>query len=248
MDRWLNVGVKGGAAWPTEETSIEFGGYTLVLKPATRDTDQSVHISLRVISEVEALTLINRFLSILSWCDNQPMENRYGWSGNPVPISVPREVRLVGTSIAFPFNRRLEQNEKARLALALFREGRTVNSTPFEFLSYFKILNIFWQDKWGTINGKRQNPIIEGIRKMLPLLRSHLAVSRVRTLGKTETDVSQYLYESGRCAVAHAYADPIIDPDDVSDLRRLSEDLYIVKEIAGYLIEEELKVSRTILG
>jgi hypothetical protein len=75
-----------------------------------------------------------------------------------------------------------------------------------------------------------------------------LAVSRVRTLGKTETDVSQYLYESGRCAVAHAYADPIIDPDDVSDLRRLSEDLYIVKEIAGYLIEEELKVSRSILG
>src|SRR5207249_2402862 len=168
MDRWLNVGVKGSAVWPTQETTVEFGGHKLVLKPATRETEQSVHINLRGISDVDALTLINRFLSILSWCDDQPMENRYGWSGNPVPVAVPRESRVVGSSIAFPFYRNLEQDEKARLALALFREARTVNSTPFEFLSYFKILNIFWKDRLETINGQRQNPIIEGIRATLP--------------------------------------------------------------------------------
>ena len=248
MDRWLNVGVKGSAVWPTEETTVEFGGHKLVLKPATRETEQSVHINLRGISDVDALTLINRFLSILSWCDDQPMENRYGWSGNPVPVAVPRESRVVGSSIAFRFDRNLESDEKARLALALFREARTVNSTPFEFLSYFKILNIFWKDRLVTVNGQRQNPVIEGIRATLPKLKDELAVSRLRALGTTEPDVPKYLYESGRCAIAHAYADPIIDPDDVSDLRRLSEDLYIVKEIAEYLIEAELKVSRSIMG
>ena len=219
-----------------------------MLKPATRETEQSVHINLRGISDVDALTLINRFLSILSWCDDQPMENRYGWSGNPVPVPVPRESRVVGSSIAFPFYRDLERDEKARLALALFREARTVNSTPFEFLSYFKILNIFWKDRLETINGQRQNPIIEGIRATLPKLKDELAVNRLRALGTTEPDVPKYLYESGRCAIAHAYADPIVDPDDVSDLRRLSEDLYIVKEIAEHLIEAELKVSRSIMG
>jgi hypothetical protein len=132
---------------------------------------------LRGISDVAALTLINRFLSILSWSDDQPMENRYGWSGNPVPVAVPRESKAVGSSIAFPFGRRVEPDEKASFALALFREGRTVNSTPFEFLSYFKILNIFWKDKWLTINGHRQNPLIEGIRATLPKLRDDLAVS-----------------------------------------------------------------------
>lgn len=218
------------------------------MKPATRETEQSVHINLRGISDVDALTLINRFLSILSWCDDQPMENRYGWSGNPVPVPVPRESRVVGSSIAFPFYRDLERDEKARLALALFREARTVNSTPFEFLSYFKILNIFWKDRLETINGQRQNPIIEGIRATLPKLKDELAVNRLRALGTTEPDVPKYLYESGRCAIAHAYADPIVDPDDVSDLRRLSEDLYIVKEIAEHLIEAELKVSRSIMG
>ncbi len=246
MDQWLHVGVKGSAVWPTEETTVEFGGHNLVLKPATRETEQSVHVNLRGISNVDALTLINQFLSVLSWCDDQPMENRYGWSGNPVPVPVPRESRVVGSSIAFPFNRQLEPDEKARLALALFREARTVNSTPFGFLSYFKILNIFWKDKFETINDQRQNPIIEGIRATLPKLKDEMAVRRLRALGADGLDVPKYLYESGRCAIAHAYADPIIDPDNVSDLRRLSEDLYIVKEIAEHLIETELKVSRSI--
>lgn len=239
MDRWLNVSVRGSAAWPTEETTVEFGGQKLVLKPATPKTERSVHIELRDISNVDALTLINRFLSILSWCDDQPMENRYGLSGTSVPVAVPRESRGVGSSIAFPFCRNLEADKKACLALALFREARTVNSTPFEFLSYFKILNIFWKD------GRE---LIDGIRATLPKLKDELAVRRCRALGTTKPDVPKYIYESGRCAVAHAYADPIVDPDDVSELRRLSEDLYIVKEIAEHMIETELEVSRSIIG
>lgn len=248
MDRWLTVSVKGSALWPTKETTVDFGGIRLVLKPATRETEQSIHVNLRGISDIDTLTLINRFLSVLSWCDDQPIENRYGWSGSPIPVVVPRESRLLGSSIAFPFNRALEPEQKARLALALFREARTVNSTAFAFLGYFKILNIFWQDRWGSINGQRQNPIVEGIRAMLPKLKDSLVLSRLGSLGATEPDISKYLYESGRCAIAHAYADPIIDPDDVSDLRRLSEDLYIVKEIAEHLIASELKVSRYIMG
>ncbi len=248
MDHWLNVGVRGSAIWPTAETVVEFGGHKLVLKPATRETEQSVHINLRWISDIDALTLINRFLSIISWCDDQPMENRYGWSGNPVPVAVPRESRQLGSGIAFPFYRTLDVNPKVRLALALFREGRTVNSGPFEFLSYFKILNIFWKDKWLTVNGQRQNPVIEGIRCTLSFMKDELAVRRLKALGASKIDIPKYLYESGRCAVAHAYADPIVDPDDVSDLRRLSEDVHIIKAIAEHLIETELGVSRSIIA
>jgi hypothetical protein len=248
MDCWLNVGVKGCADWPTEETTIEFGGRRLVLKPATRETDQSVNINLRGISDVDALTLINRFLSVLSWCDDQSMENRYGWSGNPIPTSVPKESRAVGSSIAFPFHRNLEPDKKARLALALFREGRTVNSIPFAFLSYFKICNMFWNDRIVSGKGQRANPVVEGIRATLAKLKDDRALRRLQTLASTEPDVPKYLYESGRCAIAHAYADPIVDPDDVSDLRRLSEDMHVIKAIAEHLIEVELKVSRSILG
>ncbi len=177
MDRWLNIGVEGCATWPKNETNVSFGGRELILRPATSETEQSIHINLVGITDVEALTLANRFLSILSWCDGQGMKNLYGWSGNPVPVSVPRKTRMTGSSFIFPFSRDMESDPKVALALALYREGRSIDSTPFEFLSYFKILNIFWKDKFELTNGARINPLIEGIKTTLPKITDTEAVN-----------------------------------------------------------------------
>ena len=223
---------------------MTFGGHELLLKPATRDDDQSIHVNLQRISTVEALTLINRYLSVLSWCDDQPMENGYGLSGTSVPVAVGRESRSVGSSIAFPFYRNVEPEPNTRLALALYREGRTVNSIPFSFLSYFKILNIFWKDKYE--NGR--NEIIEGLRATVPKITDMIAIARAKELQASVPDVPRYLYEFGRCAIVHAFADPLVDPDDVANLRRLSQDLEIVKAVAEYLIEDKMGVSRSIIG
>jgi hypothetical protein len=238
MIKWSHVGVKGSADWPDKETKIQFGGHELILRPATKDTEQSIHIALQEISDTDALNLINHFLSILTWCTDQGMENLYGWSGNPIPVSVPRQSRPVGSSIAFLFYRNAENDPKTRLALALYREGRTINSIPFEFLSYFKILNIFWNDK----------TITEGLRNILSKISNTEARKRIDELRKEHNDVAAYLYKSGRCAIAHAYSTPIVDPDDIADLHRLSKDLIIIKSVAEYLIENELHVSRSICG
>lgn len=168
----------------------------------------------------------------------------FGGSGNPIPVSVPRKHRVVGSSIAFPFNRDIEKNTKAQIALALYREGLTINSVPFAFLSYFKVLNILWKDKY--IGGV--NELVEGIRSLLPKLEDDLAKERLVDLKKNEPDVPKYLYKSGRCAIAHAHSDPIVDPDDVQEIRRLSSDLPIIKEIAEIIIGEVLRVSRSIIG
>lgn len=248
MGNWLNVGVAGTAMWPKTETEVQFGGRTLVLRPATRDTAQSVHIDLHGISDQDALTLINQFLSVLSWCDDQPMENKYGWSGNPVPVSVPVDPRQVGSSIAFPFYRKLEVEPKARLALALFREARTINSVPLSFLSYFKILNIFWEDKFRTVNGSRVNPIIEGMRSTIPSISDTLANERITNLQAAHQDTAVYLYESCRCAVAHANTSPIADPDNMQDIHRLSADIWVVKAIAEELMTTSFGITRSIIG
>jgi hypothetical protein len=160
-------------------------------------------------------------------------------------MAVPREGRVIGSSIAFPFYRDLEADPRARLALALYREARTINSVPFAFLGYFKILNIFWQDKYDK---KGQNRIIEGIRTTLPQVKDDLARERIEDLENRGENIPEYLYKLGRCAVAHAYAAPIVDPDNAQDLQRLSHDMEIIKAIAEFLIETELKVSRSILG
>ena len=248
MGNWLNVGVAGAAMWPTTETQVQFGGHTLVLRPATHETAQSVHIDLDRISDEDALTLINQFLSVLTWCDDQPMENKYGWSGNPVPVSVPIETRQTGSSIAFPFYRDLEIEPKARLALALYREARTINSVPLAFLSYFKILNIFWEDRFRTAKGGVQvNPIVEGIRAAVPSLSDSLAKERIANLQAAHVDTAVYLYESCRCAVAHANTSPVADPDNMKDIRRLSADIWVVKALAEELITQNFGLSRSII-
>ncbi len=252
MERWLNIPVTGGASWPTKKTIISFGGHELYLFPATRDTEQSVHINLastpfkKGLSDIEGMSVINRFLSVLSWCDDQPMETHGGWAGSPQPIPTPRIARSCGSSISFPFGRDLEPDPKAQLALALFREARSINSVPYSFLGYFKILNIFWDDAWNSTMKVR--PIEEGIRTSLAFISDSQALSRLSHLVNTEADVPKYLYVSGRCAVAHAHKKAIADPDNLELNHRLSKDMPIIKAIAEHLMITELKLSRSIIG
>lgn len=232
--------------WPKKKTIISFAGHDLVLFPPTTDTDPSLHINLKKLSAKQGMTLINRFLSFLSWCEDAAVQNLGGISGhlNPHPIPRMEENQLWYTDV-FPLSIKLYEDEKALRALALFREARSVNSIPFRLLSYFKILNIVWRDK--KIKGK--NEIVEGIRDTLPRILDTEAKDRIARLRqKGELDIPVYLYESGRCAVAHAYKDPVADPDNIEDLHRLSEDTWIIKAIAEYLMENTLMISRSFFG
>ena len=69
------------------------------------------------------------------------------------------------------------------------------------------------------------------------------AAKRVAELREVGIDVSRHLFESGRCAVAHASLQgEIVDPDIPEDRRRLSSDLIIMEELARIYIRDELKL------
>ena len=64
-----------------------------------------------------------------------------------------------------------------------------------------------------------------------------------RDLGaQSISDIGEHLYASGRCAMAHAKREPVIDPDDPEDARRLWAERPIVLELAQRAIEEKLGV------
>src|SRR5262249_54561977 len=98
------------------------------------------------------------------------------------------------------------------------------------FLGYFKIINTRYPD--GA-------PQIAWINRTLPLLTDEAANKRVADLTATENDIGRYLYVSGRCAVAHAFNNPVVDPDNPEDLLRLGADMPVAKALAEYLIEHE---------
>jgi hypothetical protein len=109
----------------------------------------------------------------------------------------------------------------------------SVNSSPFAFLSYFKVLNIHHgggagQKAWINAN--------------LHQICYQPALDRLAELQRTEADVGKYLYEEGRCAVAHAHGVPLVNPDSYADRRRMEGDLRLIKEIAALFIEKELGV------
>jgi hypothetical protein len=93
-------------------------------------------------------------------------------------------------------------------------------------------------------NGK--NELVEGLRASLPDLTEKDCIKRIKKIENKEGDAADYLYKSGRCAVAHAFADPIVDPDDVADLHRLSEDLLLMQNLTAHLIEKNFEIEQSI--
>ena len=69
------------------------------------------------------------------------------------------------------------------------------------------------------------------------------AIARIAAIKSTEPDVANYLYVSGRCAVAHAFNQTnVVNPDDPADLIRLHEDLPVIRELARIAIERAFGV------
>ncbi|MCK5342086.1 MAG: hypothetical protein KAR20_01710, partial [Candidatus Heimdallarchaeota archaeon] len=140
---WLNCGVSTQAIWPEQQKEIKYGNNTFILMPLTKEYSASVHIELNNISEVEGLTLINRYLSAIGWKCDEPTINHYGWSGslNPQPVLKHQIPYGYSSSEIFPNEVHEIIGKKAKLAVALYREARSLESVPYQFLSYFKILN-----------------------------------------------------------------------------------------------------------
>src|SRR3546814_18303966 len=84
--------------------------------PKTKDHVQSIHIVLHAnrLSMEEARTVINRFLSLMTWCDDQYAIAQDGWSGNPVPVAVPKRNLAFTTTSHWVFNRDLPVSEDVR--------------------------------------------------------------------------------------------------------------------------------------
>lgn len=244
MERWLNCEVTAQVHWPHERKELKYGAHTFVLMPQTSDHSASIHLEVSRLTGESGMTLVNRFLSALCWKCDEPAINHYGWSGNSKPVAVPKHRIPFGYSPtnAFPNEVYEITDKKAKLAIALYREARSLDSVPFQFLSFFKILNIFWKDKY--VN--KVNELIEQLRATLPLITNKECQDRILEIQKENVDPAEYLYKSGRCAVAHAFADPIVDPDDVSDLHRLSKDLWLMRNITAYLIEREYGIHQSI--
>jgi hypothetical protein len=241
---FLNLAVDNQVTWPPVETVVNFERYRLILMPPTREHTTSIHIDLagQGITSEKAVSLINRFLSLMTWCDDNYAILQEGWSGNPIPVPVPKPNLGLITAYNWFFDRKIPRSAEARKALALYREGRNAEQNYFigyAILSYYKIIEL----NFGDFEGPK---VRDWIAANYPALKADNTLAReVTDFEKERGNEEPQNYLSGTCrvAVAHSSVKNPSDPDELPELRRLHVAAHILRALARRFIRDELGVS-----
>lgn len=247
---FLNLAVDANVTWPKEPVRVEFGGHRFVMFPPTKDSVQSVSIDLVTerLSSDEARTLLNRFLSILSWCEDRHAVLKDGWSGNPIPVPAPRANEAFQTASHWLFQRTLPNEPELLMRLAYYREGlnaRRAGLAPFAVLSFYKVFEIRKRSRSGipnpTVAWIAAN-FIDAVQSLDP-----------RTLTSFHTDrgmipVERYLAENCRVAAAHASEAVPSDADASLEIRRLHLATDVIRALARHHIVTEYGLSESYLS
>jgi hypothetical protein len=175
--------------------------------------------------------LMHRFLSALTYELEEPMEVLSGGGtgvADPLAPPVPRAMRRgFGNQIRdAPAAIEVTDDERLRLVLALYREGKNSESPFYRFLSYWNALDASFDNDVKRISGfldAEANRYSRGFDfKMRP------------------KSWSKYLYDSNRCAIAHAVrvpGKPVLDPDLPDDRARLDRDSQLLERLVRLAVE-----------
>ena len=240
---WLTAGVASSISWPSFDVCIEYAGDEFFLRGSELDGKPSapgITVACNGDADVDAtLAKIFRFTSMLSWFEGGYVDVAdYVWSSHPILCGGRGVYSSMGIVGAKSFNCNhmpVIDSESVRKALAFWREGRRLHRVhdSYAFLSFYKVIESQFRD--GRGRGKWITDHIDQL--------TDRAGKRVAELRASGIDVSQHLFDSGRCAVAHASLDgEIVHPDVPADRRRLSADLVIIEELARIYIRDELRV------
>jgi hypothetical protein len=235
--QWLVANISTDSFWPINSQKVRWRGVDIWIMSVTKSTYPALAMMVPPgKSRAECEELLLRFLSTLSWVEERGFMVEGGVGGGNLPRPMGR-YKEHGFSICKEFDLSYfpEITDKdAMLALALMREGRGINHAGYAFLAFYRVLEV------ALPNDKKR---IAWITASLANLNGHgvkEALAGITAQGTT--DVGKHLYESGRCAMAHANRQPIIDPDKPDHMRRLNSELPIMRVLAVKAIEEAFGV------
>lgn len=249
---FLNLGVDTTVTWPKEPTRVEFGGHHFVLFPKTKENSHSISIDLQGerIKTEDAKTLLNRFLSVLSWCDNRHAILREGWSGNPVPVPVPRRDIASATMMTWMFYRSMPEDEQLLNCLSYYREGLNAAEAGIasqEMLSFYKVFETDFREFGRREIGPKTQQWITGVFEKA-CKNVYSETLKCFHTDRQSIEIAEYIHRNCRVAAAHASKDYPSDADVSSETRRLSVAADITKALARHYIRTKFGFSDSYLG
>jgi hypothetical protein len=236
--QWVVACIDPQIPWPTFVQRLTYRGHTVYVLPQFDDHYPSVVVRLGegMSTRRDAQVLIFNLLSVLSWVEGRGALVEY-WTGGSVPNPYSGFSRS-GISMVMTDHFRFHYlpeiaDQKTRWALAFYREGLSMRHTPYAFVSFYKIINVLHR------SGPKQTVWINNV---VDRAVNHTSKARLQQIRANNGDVGQYLYASGRCAVAHAGQGQTVDPENPLDLERLMQDLPLIRDLSAYAIEFEFGV------
>ncbi|WP_238258697.1 methylamine utilization protein MauJ, partial [Methylobacterium gnaphalii] len=233
---WVCLNIEPSCSWPVWPQSLDFLGHKIWIIPLTLEDHPGVAIRRPPeMKTEEAERLLYRFLSVLAWQNNCGITVAYR-SGGSLPSMVGLNKKY-GFSLRklFDFTEILyPQDDDALIALALMREARGLNHIAYAFLSFWRVLELAFPEARERVTW---------MSKVLPKLSGSDVQAALKSIADAGIqDVGRHLYESGRCAIAHATGKPIVNPDDPRDAERLFLELPLVREMAVRAIEDRFGI------
>jgi hypothetical protein len=239
---WLTAGVASSIPWPSSDVCVTYAGDEYFLRGMEREGKPSppcITVACEKAGPDKAIAKIYRFTSILSWFEGGYVDvSGYICGSHPALYgsrNVYSSMGILGNKSFNCNHMPIIEHDNIRKALAFWREGKRLDEVhdSYAFLSFYKVIESQFSD------GKaKADWIVANIEKL-----TDRAAKRVAELRAEGVDVSRHLFDSGRCAIAHARLDgEIVDPDIPADRKRLSADLVIIEELARIYIRDELKV------
>jgi hypothetical protein len=237
---WIVANLRTTGYWPVRTQKVFFKGRDIWVLPLMANFYPAVATRMAPgESRRDALKDLNRFLSVLSWVEQHGITVAFvGGGSRPRPMG--RE-KARGFSAVKEFNLAYvpEPTEtRPQLALALMREGRSLNHPAYSFLSYYRILEVAipdvkmrktWiEDAVGRISGG-------GFKH-----RTKIIVDQLRSSGIKLFET--HLRETNRQAVAHGSREPIVDPDDPAQTERMDAEMPLIHDLAELAIEEQFGI------
>lgn len=238
---WTVANVRQSIGWTHKPITTDYDGRTFLLLP---EDEQDLPAIVMLGEHAACRRAILKFVSALAWSRGGSVAVE-SWSGGS-QIFRTRKQPMFRQITAQPFYVDYlphPSDPKQQLVLALFHEGQTLIHvhTAYSFLSFYKIVNL--------VSGTSGLAQMEWINARVPKMDHYRVKGRLAELQKTEEDIGKYVYQSCRCAIAHAGdpRNPVIDPHDLDNERRLSSDLPLIITLSEIALEEMgIKTSQSV--
>jgi hypothetical protein len=180
---------------------------------------------------------LNRFLSLLVWQHGGHARIKEGVGGARTAHSKVYSPRMSGGLRVDPGylqrGTKLALTSDQKLALGLYREAQNSSSTFYEFLSYYKILELAVPNKGNTARSEWLKTVV------IPKLEHLPDMCRLKEILAIHSDLEKYLREVKVNGIKHAIKGTV-DPDNPLDQISTTKDNHLMHEIAKLVMRDRL--------